>query len=183
MSHSFYLSSASTCCFCYILFINDLAYTTKIFPDNWHNNTFGWRFNKSILRWLFHIPGHKILFHPQFTDRHRCHRLLGGVLRLLWCSQRKFLHGGYGKKKLKTLLFKKSESFLFLQFSTLLILIFILELAAGIAGYALRNTTGSYLSTTLLDSMEQYKVAESADDVTYMWDLIQKEVSLVSNKQ
>lgn len=61
-----------------------------------------------------------------------------------------------------------------LQFSTLLILIFILELAAGIAGYALRNQTTSYLTGTLTESMQDYKLSS---DTTYMWDLIQKEVS------
>lgn len=177
LSHCFYLSSASTCCFFYYAFLSMTSPTQQIFPDNWHNNTFRWCFNKSILWWLFHIPGHKILFHPQSTDRHRCHRLLGGFLWLLWRSQREFLYGGYGKKIYKNLLFtKKTDGFLFLQFSTLLILIFILELAAGIAGYALRNATASYLSTTLLNSMEQYNVA---NDTTYMWDLIQKEVSLL----
>lgn len=52
-------------------------------------------------------------------------------------------------------------------------MIFILELAAGIAGYALRNNTADYLKTTLVESMQEYNVTS---DVTYMWDLIQREV-------
>lgn len=63
------------------------------------------------------------------------------------------------------------------QFSTLLILVFILELAAGIAGYALRDTTTDFLTDKLTESLDSYNVSGDGE-VTVMWDLIQKEVSV-----
>lgn len=65
---------------------------------------------------------------------------------------------------------------LLLQFSTLLILIFVLEFAAGISGYVLRNQTGEYLTEKLTDSLQKYN-ASADDPVTKMWDEIQTEVS------
>lgn len=53
-----------------------------------------------------------------------------------------------------------------------MILIFILELAAGIAGYALRDSTTDYLTSRLTESMENYDTTEIAT----IWDLVQKEV-------
>lgn len=67
---------------------------------------------------------------------------------------------------------------LLLQFCSLLILIFVLELAAGIAGYALRDQTSGYLTQKLTDSINSYDV-NGTGDVTAMWDLIQREVNII----
>lgn len=58
-----------------------------------------------------------------------------------------------------------------LTFSILLILIFILELAAGISGYVLRNDTYELVSTTLRGSMAKYR--GEPKEITYIWDEIQ----------
>ncbi|KAF2903791.1 hypothetical protein ILUMI_02397 [Ignelater luminosus] len=57
-------------------------------------------------------------------------------------------------------------------FSTLLILIFVLEFAAGISGYVLRNQTGEFLTQKLTESLEKYN-ASVDDPITKMWDEIQ----------
>uniref|UniRef100_A0A182TM64 Tetraspanin n=1 Tax=Anopheles melas TaxID=34690 RepID=A0A182TM64_9DIPT len=59
-----------------------------------------------------------------------------------------------------------------LTFSVLLILIFILELAAGISGYVLRNDTRELVSNALNSSMKSYG-GENAGDITLVWDEIQ----------
>lgn len=59
-----------------------------------------------------------------------------------------------------------------LTFSVLLVLIFILELAAGISGYVLRNDTYNLLSTTMHSTMKNYGGSES-HDITVIWDEIQ----------
>lgn len=59
-----------------------------------------------------------------------------------------------------------------LTFSILLVLIFILELAAGISGYVLRNDTYNLVSTTLRSSMLQYG-GQTSQEITYIWDEIQ----------
>ncbi|XP_058814311.1 CD63 antigen-like [Topomyia yanbarensis] len=59
-----------------------------------------------------------------------------------------------------------------LTFSVLLVLIFILELAAGISGYVLRNDTYNLVSTTLRSSMEHYG-GNTSQEITYIWDEIQ----------
>uniref|UniRef100_A0A182J8J5 Tetraspanin n=1 Tax=Anopheles atroparvus TaxID=41427 RepID=A0A182J8J5_ANOAO len=59
-----------------------------------------------------------------------------------------------------------------LTFSVLLILIFILELAAGISGYVLRNDTRELVSNALNSSMKSYGTNNSGD-ITLIWDEIQ----------
>ncbi|XP_052562848.1 CD63 antigen [Culex pipiens pallens] len=63
-----------------------------------------------------------------------------------------------------------------LTFSILLILIFILELAAGISGYVLRNETYNLLTSTMQSSMKQYGGATNKE-VTIIWDEIQVDSS------
>jgi len=61
-------------------------------------------------------------------------------------------------------------------FTGLLIVIFIFEFSAGIAGYVLRNQTEEYLETTLEASIDDYQPnSQSVNEVTYVWDLIQKD--------
>ncbi|XP_035772698.1 CD63 antigen-like [Anopheles albimanus] len=59
-----------------------------------------------------------------------------------------------------------------LTFSILLILIFILELAAGISGYVLRNDTRELVTNALNGSMTQYGDPKHGD-ITLIWDEIQ----------
>lgn len=59
-----------------------------------------------------------------------------------------------------------------LTFSILLILIFILELAAGISGYVLRNDTYNLLTSTMQSSMKQYG-GTTNQEITIIWDEIQ----------
>lgn len=59
-----------------------------------------------------------------------------------------------------------------LTFSILLVFIFILELAAGISGYVLRNDTYSLVSSTLQSSMGKYG-GNTSNEITYIWDEIQ----------
>ncbi|XP_053694047.1 CD63 antigen-like [Sabethes cyaneus] len=59
-----------------------------------------------------------------------------------------------------------------LTFSVLLVLIFILELAAGISGYVLRNDTYNLLSNSMKNSMKKYG-ANDSQEVTIIWDKIQ----------
>ena len=73
--------------------------------------------------------------------------------------------------------FCSSRACCYLQFSVLLILIFILELAAGISGYVLRNDTRELVSNALNSSMKSYG-GENAGDITLVWDEIQVDVSI-----
>lgn len=59
-----------------------------------------------------------------------------------------------------------------LTFSILLVFIFILELAAGISGYVLRNDTYTLLSNTLQGSMSKYG-GNTNQEITIIWDEIQ----------
>uniref|UniRef100_A0A1B0D6J2 Tetraspanin n=1 Tax=Phlebotomus papatasi TaxID=29031 RepID=A0A1B0D6J2_PHLPP len=62
-----------------------------------------------------------------------------------------------------------------LTFSILLILVFILELAAGISGYVLRNETMELVETSLRGSMQSYVNNETeAIHTTILWDSIQR---------
>lgn len=54
--------------------------------------------------------------------------------------------------------------------------IFILELAAGISGYVLRNDTYNLVSTTLQSSMSKYG-GDTSKEITIIWDEIQVDVS------
>jgi len=60
-----------------------------------------------------------------------------------------------------------------ITFSTLLILIFVLEFAAGISGYVLRNQTKEFLVQKLNASLEQYKPDQPEEPSTVLWDKIQ----------
>lgn len=55
--------------------------------------------------------------------------------------------------------------------------IFILELAAGISGYVLRNDTYNMVSSTLQSSMAKYG-GTTNNEITYIWDEIQVDVSV-----
>uniref|UniRef100_A0A1L8DKE1 Tetraspanin n=1 Tax=Nyssomyia neivai TaxID=330878 RepID=A0A1L8DKE1_9DIPT len=62
-----------------------------------------------------------------------------------------------------------------LTFSILLVLVFILELAAGISGYVLRNETNDLINTSLRGSMSDFVNAnENALHTTALWDTIQR---------
>lgn len=59
-----------------------------------------------------------------------------------------------------------------ITFSTLLILIFVLEFAAGISGYVLRNQTADFLTEKLNESLHKYN-PNKVDHITKLWDDIQ----------
>lgn len=61
-----------------------------------------------------------------------------------------------------------------LTFSILLVFVFIMELAAGISGYVLKNETYNLVSSTLQSSMSKYG-GNSSYDITYIWDEIQED--------
>lgn len=57
-----------------------------------------------------------------------------------------------------------------ITFATLLILVFILELSAGIAGYVLRGQAADLIETKMRTSMEQYNKSE---EIKTVWDTLQ----------
>ncbi|EEB16800.1 CD63 antigen, putative [Pediculus humanus corporis] len=57
-----------------------------------------------------------------------------------------------------------------ITFGVLLLLILILEISGGIAGYVLRDKVSTELKTDLLNSMQSYN---SSKDVKNMWDIAQ----------
>jgi len=67
----------------------------------------------------------------------------------------------------------KENACMTLTFSTLLIVIFILEIMVGIGGFILKNKTEDYLKTTLYKTMKQYD--NNNTEVTALWDTVQKE--------
>uniref|UniRef100_U5EZJ8 Tetraspanin n=1 Tax=Corethrella appendiculata TaxID=1370023 RepID=U5EZJ8_9DIPT len=58
-----------------------------------------------------------------------------------------------------------------LTFSVLLIIVFILELAAGISGYVLRNETAELITQSLNQTMPQY--LKNNTDIIELWDQVQ----------
>lgn len=62
-----------------------------------------------------------------------------------------------------------------LQYSTLLIVIFLLEVAVGIAGILLKNRTEDFLKSALQDSMKHYH--QNNSEISFVWDNIQTQVS------
>ncbi|KAH8418838.1 hypothetical protein KR222_001031 [Zaprionus bogoriensis] len=68
----------------------------------------------------------------------------------------------------------KENYCLILSFSVMLFIIFILELAAGISGYVLRNDAYNMLNKTLTDSMFKYN-SSSQSETTALWDDVQRD--------
>ncbi|XP_034474283.1 CD63 antigen [Drosophila innubila] len=68
----------------------------------------------------------------------------------------------------------KENYCLILSFSVLLFIIFILELAAGISGYVLRNDAYNMINSTLFESMKQYDSTKQ-DATTTLWDKVQRD--------
>lgn len=60
------------------------------------------------------------------------------------------------------------------QFSALLVLIFILELAAGIAGYVLEDQAEAIIKGKMLHNLPFYA---NTTEIREAWDFIQKDVS------
>lgn len=65
------------------------------------------------------------------------------------------------------------------QYIALLILIFILELSAGIAGYVCRDAAEEVLTSKLTESMVNYG-KQNETVVTALWDVIQRNVSALA---
>ena len=55
-----------------------------------------------------------------------------------------------------------------LQFSILLLLVFILELSGGIAAYVLRDRAHDFLSNKLNESMHSYNENKETQELWYM---------------
>ncbi|XP_017075330.2 CD63 antigen [Drosophila eugracilis] len=68
----------------------------------------------------------------------------------------------------------KENYCLVLSFSIMLAIIFILELAAGISGYVLRNDASTLIKTSLTDSLHEYNVV-GKNSTTKLWDDVQRE--------
>lgn len=68
--------------------------------------------------------------------------------------------------------------FYFSQFATLMVLVFVLELAGGISGYVLRSHATTIVADNMKESMAQYN---SSKDIALLWDEVQKDVILVDN--
>lgn len=68
----------------------------------------------------------------------------------------------------------KENYCMILTFSILLILVFILELSAGIAGYVLRNDSYNLIDASLRESMVKYEAQDKA--IQKIWDEIQTDV-------
>ncbi|EDV58307.1 CD63 antigen [Drosophila erecta] len=66
----------------------------------------------------------------------------------------------------------KENYCLVLSFSVMLAIIFILELAAGISGYVLRNDASDLIKTSLTSSLSEYN-ADNHNAITKLWDDIQ----------
>jgi hypothetical protein len=67
----------------------------------------------------------------------------------------------------------------FLQFSIMLLLVFILELSGGIAGYVLRNRAHDFLNHKLNESMYDFN---SSDEIKKLWYMMQTSVSSLKCK-
>ncbi|XP_011495693.1 PREDICTED: CD63 antigen [Ceratosolen solmsi marchali] len=57
-------------------------------------------------------------------------------------------------------------------FATLMVLVFILELSAGISGYVLRNTASENIQEKMLETMKNYN---KSVDITEVWNKLQKD--------
>lgn len=64
-----------------------------------------------------------------------------------------------------------------LTFAVLMVIVFILELAAGISGYVLRNDTEALVRAELQGTMKAYIAQEK--DIIYIWDHVQRGVSSI----
>lgn len=67
----------------------------------------------------------------------------------------------------------KENHCMIITFSVLLLLIFALELGAGITGYMMRGEVGNMLGNRLNDTMRQYG---SSDDIRRSWDIMQHDL-------
>lgn len=63
-----------------------------------------------------------------------------------------------------------------MQFSVLLLLIFALELGAGIAGYMMRGEVRTMVENRLNTTMEEYL---TNSDIRRSWDIMQHDVSIL----
>lgn len=61
------------------------------------------------------------------------------------------------------------------QFASLMVIIFILELSGGIAGYVLRNNAAELIGSKMHGTMSKY--GHNNSEITEVWDKIQEKVS------
>ncbi|OXU28496.1 hypothetical protein TSAR_015839 [Trichomalopsis sarcophagae] len=73
----------------------------------------------------------------------------------------------------------KENYCMIVTFATLMVLVFILELSAGISGYVLRNDATEVLSEKMKKSMENYN--KTNVETYVIWDQIQQEVRIQAN--
>lgn len=159
------------------------SFILYLFIDNRNNNLRNWYNRSRCLSWIFPFFGWAIFLSASILDRYRCDHLYCCILWMLWCCQGELLHGVNGKILDEGAMIKFVIWFSSSQFSCLMILVFILELAAGISGYVLRNQTMDLVETGLNNSMRYYGTAEenpkSNMEITVLWDQVQTGVSFI----
>ncbi|KOX68753.1 hypothetical protein WN51_07246 [Melipona quadrifasciata] len=61
-------------------------------------------------------------------------------------------------------------------FTSLLVIVFILELSGGISGYVLRARASSIIQDKMKDSMQQY---QNSSEISIVWDNLQRDVKFL----
>ncbi|XP_011306307.1 CD63 antigen [Fopius arisanus] len=64
-----------------------------------------------------------------------------------------------------------------ITFASLMVLVFILELSAGISGYVLRNEAADMIKNKMLGTMRNYAYDNTTTEITLVWDNLQKDFS------
>ncbi|KAG7202538.1 hypothetical protein KM043_009737 [Ampulex compressa] len=59
-------------------------------------------------------------------------------------------------------------------FTSLLVLVFILELSAGISGYVLKSQASNIIQNKMITTMGEYN-STSPNEITYVWDTLQRD--------
>ncbi|XP_015604408.1 CD63 antigen isoform X2 [Cephus cinctus] len=66
----------------------------------------------------------------------------------------------------------RENYYMIVMFTTLMILVFVFELAGGISGYVLRNRANVVIEKNMNELMKQYNHSE---DIAYVWDSLQRD--------
>lgn len=139
---------------------------------HWYFDCFNRSHRESVLQWVSELLGQQVRVLVRPSDCDRCHHIHYRFLRLLRCHKGELLYDYNGLYKQ---IYYKSQQLMLVQFSSLLVVVFILEILVGIGGVLLKGRTTEIVENALFDTMKEYG-EPNFNETTALWDQVQQRV-------
>lgn len=146
------------------------------FSDHGSDNPLRWCHSESLLSRIWLVLGWQVHVRFRSSNCDWCDYIYHRIFRLLRCIEGKCMHDSHSNYHFTS--FNICIITLFFKFSTLLIVIFVLEVIVGVGGLLLKHKTDEFINKALTDTMKRYNTTNNTE-ITMLWDRVQNNVSNV----